>query len=549
MSGVADFVVDLLAGVGVRRAYTVPGESFLPLLDAFDRHTDIQLISTRHESGASFAAEADAKLTGVPAVAMATRAVGAANLSIGVHTAYQDSTPMIVLLGQVDTAYLGREAFQEVDLPAFYAEITKWSVTANSRERLPELFAKAYQIATSGRPGPVMIALPADLLNGDLHDEAAIQLPWVNKTAAPQLDSDTADEIASILEGASAPVIIAGGGAGAGREELQQVAERYGAVVYASFRRQDVFPNDHPLYAGHLTLGTPPDLLRALADADVALVVGCRLSETTTQTYRFPARGQRVIQIDIDPRSVGAVVEVELGAVADARGALAALAERAPAGRHPRDWTDAHDTYLRLSTPLVDTSVGPLHPTAVMAEIVAAFPPSTILTNDAGNFSVFGHRYWRFNEPRTQVGPTSGAMGYGVPAAVGAKLARPESEVLALVGDGGFLMTGQEVETAVRYGLAMTIVVFRNGLYGTIALHQARKVGRVSAVEIGEVDIAAVAAGYGAAAWTARSVDELRTALVAARASGTVAVIDAVVDQDVLTPADRLGELLARGQE
>jgi acetolactate synthase-1/2/3 large subunit len=225
------------------------------------------------------------------------------------------------------------------------------------------------------------------------------------------------------------------------------------------------------------------------------------------------------------------------------------LAELAPARLHLRDWTSAHQVYVRLSTPSVDPDLSPLHPTAVMAEIAAAFPPSTIVVNDAGNFSVFAHRYWRFNEPRTQVGPTSGAMGYAVPAALGAKLARPESEVLALVGDGGFLMTGQEIETAVRYGLAFTIVVFRNGLYGTIALHQARRLRRTSAVEIGEVDIAAVAAGYGAAAWTARSVAELRTALDAARACGTVAVIDAVVDRDVLTPADRLGELLARGQE
>ena len=318
---VSERIVAQLAAAGVRRAYTVPGESFLPLLDACDRHPDIALISTRHESGAAFMAEADAKVTGRPALAMATRGVGAANLSIGVHTAYQDSTPMVVILGQVESAFLGREAFQEVDLPSFYREITKWAVTAPSSERVPELVGRAIHIATSGRPGPVMVAVPADLFEGDPGPEQS-HLPGVVDRGRATPSERTSERIAEVLRDADAPVMIAGGGGRDARDALVTAAERFGLGVYASFRRQDVFPNDHPNYCGPLVLSTPPETLRALDDADVVFVVGCRLSEITTQGYRLPRADQRVIQIDVEPNSVGAVVPVELGLVADAREAL-----------------------------------------------------------------------------------------------------------------------------------------------------------------------------------------------------------------------------------
>ena len=288
---VSEQIVAQLAAAGVRRAYTVPGESFLPLLDACDRHPEITLISTRHESGAAFMADADAKVTGRPALAMATRGVGAANLAIGVHTAFQDSTPMIVILGQVESAFLGREAFQEVDLPSFYREITKWAVTAPSSERLPELVERAIHHATGGRPGPVMIAVPADLFDGDVGPEQG-RLPGVVDRGPARPDDATSRHIADVLQRADAPVVIAGGGARDARAELVSVAERFGLGVYASFRRQDVFPNDHPNYCGPLVLTTPPETLRALEAADVVLVVGCRLSEVTTQGYRLPRPDQ-----------------------------------------------------------------------------------------------------------------------------------------------------------------------------------------------------------------------------------------------------------------
>ncbi|HJQ72705.1 MAG TPA: thiamine pyrophosphate-dependent enzyme, partial [Actinomycetota bacterium] len=542
---VSERIVAQLAAAGVRRAYTVPGESFLPLLDACDRHPDIALISTRHESGAAFMAEADAKVTGRPALAMATRGVGAANLSIGVHTAYQDSTPMVVILGQVESAFLGREAFQEVDLPSFYREITKWAVTAPSSERLPELVGRAIHVATSGRPGPVMVAVPADLFEGDAGPEQS-HLPGVVDRGRAAPSGRTSERIAEVLRDADAPVMIVGGGGRDARDALVTAAERFGLGVYASFRRQDVFPNDHPNYCGPLVLTTPPETLRALEEADVVFVVGCRLSEITTQGYRLPRADQRVIQIDVEPNSVGAVVPVELGLVADVREALAAILHHAPDPPADRDWTAAHGAFLAAST-LPEATDGPLHPAAVIATLAEVFPPTVVLVNDAGNFSIFAHRYWRFSHPRTQIGPTSGAMGYGVPGGIGAKLADPSSEVVVLAGDGGFLMTGQELETAVRHDVPFTTVVFRNGLYGTIALHQARAYGRKVGVDIGDVDIAAVARGYGAEAWSVSGADELTGALTRARACGRPAVIDCRVDPDVLSPSDRLSTLLADG--
>src|ERR687894_1148798 len=338
-----DAAVEVLARAGVRRFYTVPGESFLEILDAAERHPELALISTRHESGASFMAEADAKFTGVPAVAMATRGVGASNLSIGVHTALQDSTPMLVLLGQVETTFLGREAFQEVDLPAFYAPITKWAATVNRADRMAEFVERGLRIATSGRPGPVMLALPADILGEDApeHPDTSVGHP-----PHPVPRAEEVRFVARWLSEAQCPVVIAGGGAGHARAELLAFAEAFNVGVYAAFRRQDVLPNEHPLYLGHLTLATPPDTLRALEEADVVLVVGCRLDEVTTQSYKLPRRDQAVIQIDVDPGEIGAAIPVEHGFVADSRSALTSLVAQAPSSKPARDWTAAHRAYL-----------------------------------------------------------------------------------------------------------------------------------------------------------------------------------------------------------
>jgi acetolactate synthase I/II/III large subunit len=349
--------------------------------------------------------------------------------------------------------------------------------------------------------------------------------------------------VARRLTEARRPVVIAGGGASHARAELVAFAEAFGAGVYAAFRRQDVFPNEHPLYLGHLTLATPPDTLRALEEADLVFVAGCRLDEVTTQSYRLPRADQAVIQVDVDPREVGAVVSVEQGVVADPRHALSVLFAQAPSSGPTRDWTAAHRAYLDSSSIPAGRTTDGVDPARVVATLREVLPEDVLLTNDAGNFATFLHRYWRYNHPRTQLAPANGAMGYGVPAAVAAKLAAPNRRVVAVVGDGGFLMTGQELETAVRYGAPILVVVFRNGMHGTIAMHQARELGRTAGTEIGEVDLASYARSLGAEGYTVRDLGELVPALQSALASDAVALVDVVTDPDLISPSARLSEL------
>jgi acetolactate synthase I/II/III large subunit len=531
--------VEVLARAGVRRFYTVPGESFLEVLDAVEQHPGLSLVSTRHESGAAFMAEADAKLTGTPAVAMATRGVGASNLAIGVHTARQDSTPMVVLLGQVETTFLGREAFQEIDLAAFYAPITKWAATVYQADRVAELVERGLRIATSGRPGPVMLALPADLLGMNVPVAPDTGVTSQTQTAP---GPEEVRFISRRLEEARRPVIIAGEGSRHARDELVAFAEAFNVGVYAAFRRQDVFPNDHPLYLGHLTLATPPDTLRALEEADLVLVMGCRLDEVTTQSYELPRADQAVIQVDVDPEEVGAVVPVERGVVADPRSTLSAFIAQGSSPGPARDWTAAHRAYLESSSIPADRTASGIDPARVVAALGELLPEDALLANDAGNFAGFLHRYWRYNHPRTQLAPANGAMGYGVPAAVAAKLAAPNRRVVACCGDGGFLMTGQELETAVRCGAPILVVVFRNGMHGTIAMHQARELGRTAGTDIGEVDLASYARSLGADGYTVHDTDDLTPTLERALASDTVALVDVVTDPDLISPSVRLSE-------
>lgn len=548
MIAAGDAVAEVLAAGGVRRFYTVPGESFLEILDAVERSPELRLVSTRHESGAAFMADADAKVAGVPAVVAGTRGVGAANLAIGVHTAFQDSTPMIVMLGQVDSGFLGREGFQEVDLETFYRPITKWAATVHRTDRIPELVAHALRVARSGRPGPVMLAFPADVLAGELEADAlALGRRRVGmRVAVSEPTPFVAGEIAARLGGAAKPVIVAGGGASSARASLVGVAEAYSTGVYASFRRQDVFPNDHPLYLGHLSVGVGGARTEALRNADFVLVVGCRLSEVTTGGYELPSPTSEVMQIDIDPSVLGAVAPVSLGVVADARAALdALLAARAGVAVPVRDWSGARQAFeAAAAVPPSRAEVG-CDPAQVVSALAAAFPEDTVVANDAGNFSAFLHQHWLYTAPRSQVAPTSGAMGYGVPAAIGAKVAAPDRTVVAVAGDGGFAMSGAELETAVREGIDITVVVMRNGLYGTIAMHQARAFGRLSGVEIGDLDVAGWARSLGAAAATVIAEDELVDAFAEARAVDGPSLVDVLVDPNVIAPGTTLADAMS----
>ena len=518
----------------------------MEVLDAVPRNGATRLISTRHESGASFMAEAEAKLTGLPAVAMATRAVGGANLAIGVHTAWHDSTPMIVLIGQVESSFLGRESFQEIDLEAFYRPITKWTTSLRDPAQAAEVAYRAFVAATTGRPGPVLVVLPSDVL-GQVSGRgtataSASSLPSLPATPPPPAAVTT---IRQYLMQSARPVMIVGGGTRGARPELVQMAEQYGMGVYAAFRRQDHFPNDHPCYLGHLTLGTSTRLLEPLRQADVVVAIGCRLSEVTTQGFTLPPAAARLIHIDIDPTVMARGRIPDLAVTADARATLVGLLADAPARPPCRDWGAAHGIYEEESTPPGPSESRLLHPGEVVAAMVEVLPDETIIANDAGNFSIFLHRYWRYRHPGTQLAPTSGAMGYGVPAAVAAGLTHPERTVVGVAGDGGFLMTGQEIETATRYGCNITVVVLRNGLYGTIAMHQARGFGATCGVEIGQVDLAGYARSLGASGFSVNDRSSLGDALREAVAVPGPAVVDVVVDPDVMTPTSTLTQLLA----
>jgi acetolactate synthase-1/2/3 large subunit len=527
---VAAAVADLLAEAGARRCYTVPGESFLSLIDEVDRHPELQLVSVRHESGAAFMADADARLTGIPAVAMASRGPGSSNLAIGVHTAHQDSTPMVVLLGQVDSQLRGREAFQEVDLTAFYGPITKWAVTAERAEDVPGLVAEGWRIATSGRPGPVAIAIPSDFVDVELSGAVVPQPPAVEPAPVD------VEELAERLLSAQRPVAIAGEGARPARDLLVAVAEHFGVGVCTSFRRQDAFPVDHPNFLGHLALATPEATVDAVAGADLLLVVGTRLDEVTTQRYCLPAPSTEVVPIG--RYGTG-------GIDADPAGLLAALA-RQDGRTDAVDWAPVHAAVDAWSTPPAVETGGGVHPAAVISALHRQLPPDGIVTNDAGNFAAFLHRYWRFPATTTQLAPVNGAMGYAVPAAVAAATAAPERTAVAVVGDGGVLMTGQEIETAVRLGAPVVVLVLQNGMYGTIAMHQARDLGRTSGVDIGAVDLACWAEGLGAAAYGVTEAGRLDEALHRAITGRRPAVVAVRTDPDVISPTATLTGLLER---
>lgn len=552
-AGVA--AVRLLHERGVRYAFGVPGESFLGLLDAIQLTDGMQLIPTRHEGGAAFMAEAVGKLTGVPAICMGTRGVGSANLAIGLHTAYQDSTPLIAMVGQVETDFRHREALQEVELAAFLGEVTKWAVEAPNGARLPELASEAYRRSVTGRPGPVAIALRGDILDEPIPEET---IPPTAQPASGVREPDAA-VIVSALAAAAAPLIIAGGGVLRARAtaRLAKLAERLAVPVMSTFRRPDVFPNDHPLYLGPLTFGAPPSVAARASEADVVLALGTRLGELTTLGYRVPSPDATLIHVDVSPEGLGRTFPATLAIAADAAAfvdALLATSIDAPTPERIRRNLRDREDYRIGSTPPTSSDFRPgvpsgssdlVNPTRVIGELQRQLPPEAILTCDAGNFWGWIARYYRFTRPGTFLGPTSGAMGYAVPAAVAAALVTQNRvPVVALAGDGGFLMTGSELAVAAQWGLKLTCIIFDNALYGTIRLHQERAYpGRVAGTELWSPDFVRYAEAFGGIGIRVERDADIAGALATALAHPGIAIVSVAVSRETIGVDTRLSEV------
>jgi len=548
---VADLVASTLRAAGVRIAFTVPGESFLPVLDALEA-LGIRVVATRHEGAAAFAAEAYGQLTGRPAVCLGTRAVGAANLAIGVHTATADSTPMFVLVGQVDRALKGREAFQEVDLVGTVGRLAKWAGEIDDPATAAATLEAAVRAVVDGRPGPAVLALPEDALSLEIPEgtRAPVYRPHPEAPAMADVRA-----VLHFLAGAERPLILAGAGVLRARcsNDLVRLAELLHVPVVASWRRGDVIPNDHPLYLGMTGFGSPSVVRERIEAADALLVLGSRLNEPTTSGYQVPAAGQRWIHIDLEPRDGpdGDAPAPERAIRADARAFVrAALARLKDAVllAEPVSARDRHNPVDRAAweaaTVVDDTPwSGPgVHPGRVVADLQRLLPEDAIITTDAGAFGGWAARGFRFRRPGTFLGPTSGAMGYGLPAAIAAALVHRERRVVALLGDGGLGMTLAELETAVREEAHVVAVVFDNASYGMIRAHQADQGSpTLPGTNLGPLDFAAVARACGARGVRVETDAAFEPALRTALAAAGPTVIQLALDPRWVSVDDHPG--------
>ena len=547
-------LVEALIAQGVHTTFGVPGESYLAVLDGLHEHRDkIRFIACRQEGGAAFMAEAQGKLSGRPGICFVTRGPGATNAGIGLHTAFQDSTPMILFVGQVASDQRDREAFQEVDYRQMFGPGTlgmaKWVAEVQSADRLPEYVARAFHTALQGRPGPVVLSLPEDMLT---QPTAAAVLPRAVPAQAWPAPGGLRD-LRSMLLAARRPFLIAGGSGwdAEAAAALQRFAENWQLPVGCGFRFQDTFDNGHPLYAGDVGIGINPKLAARVREADLVIALGVRLGEMTTGGYTLlqaPRPAQKLVHVHAGPEELGRVYAADLmlqASMACAAKALETLA--APTSLPWAEWAAAaHADYeINHAAPAVE----PLDLAVVMKTVQRLAPADTVYTNGAGNFSGWLHRYVRYHglqhHGRTQLACTSGAMGYGLPAAVAAALLVPQRTVVNVAGDGDFLMTGQELATATGYGARRLIsLVVDNGSYGTIRMHQEREYpGRVSGSDLFNPDFAALARAYG---WDAHRVDttaQFEPAFAAALVAGKPTLIHIRLDTDVITSRTTLGAI------
>jgi acetolactate synthase-1/2/3 large subunit len=538
---VGEAVVRQLIDDGVRLAFTVPGESFLPILiAAHDRAPqDFRVIATRHEGGAGFMAQAVGQLTGTPAACLVTRAVGVANAAIAIHAARQDSAPLVVLAGQVRTSWRGREAFQEVDLVESFGKLAKFAVEVRSAGDAAEAVHRACVAAVSGRPGPALVALPEDVLWEELTPRRPVA---ASSAAGPPTIEQATDVVRRILR-AKDPVIVAGAGitrSSAGTA-LREFAERTGTPVVASWRRPDVFPNDHPLYLGMAGPGAPSSVLDRLRRADCLLAIGTRMSQMTTFGYQIPTSSATSIVVNVE---APLWMDADVNVAADARAFLDVCVRQLGATPSPdlptrkRNAADRSEYQRLVGVAPSPSPDGLVHPYEAVRQLAARMDQVSVLTTDAGDFALWAARYLSIPERTRFLGPTSGAMGYAIPAAIGASLARPAGLAVALVGDGGAGMTLFELETAVREGANLLVIVFDNRMYGTIRTHQeARAPGKVVATTLGPVDFAAAARSLGATAFRAEHESELENVFDQALAAGGVRLVHLRCDPGTGRPA------------
>ncbi|MFM2399090.1 MAG: hypothetical protein RL341_1247 [Pseudomonadota bacterium] len=581
MRSAAQTLVDQLLIHGCDHVFCVPGESYLPVLDAlYLQRERIKLIVNRHESGSGFMAEAYGKLTGKPGVAMVTRGPGATNISIAVHTAHQDSTPMIVFIGQVGSDMFEREAFQEVDYRFMFARLAKWVAQIDRAERIPEFIARAYSVAQSGRPGPVVLALPEDMLSQqvDVADARPAQVVQASPASA-----DLA-RLSALLTEAKNPLVIAGGPGWtrAACKDLRTFIEAWNLPIACAFRFQDTFDHAHANYVGDVGIGINPALAKRVKEADVLLVLGARLGEMTTSGYMLlevPTPKQALIHVHADVNELNRVYQAALPiasgmpqiaaalaaliaspASRGSSGEFAASAPRPESSKPPASgavdglgWGStvqtartAYEAWQQEPKTTRDSRFNLWH---VVQTLRKHLPASTLIANGAGNFATWAHRFWRYggieHHGRTQLAPTSGAMGYGMPAGIAAALIEPHKQTVIFAGDGDYMMTGQELATAVQCGAAPLILVFNNGLYGTIRMHQARDFpGHISGTQLANPNFAQLAHAYGA--WGLRISsdqdfeDALGQALAHLRTHNTPALIELMTDPQLIAPGMRL---------
>ena len=534
-----DAVVETLIEHGVDTAFTVSGESFLPVLEALRRHRNtVRLVTTRHEGGAAFAAEAFGKLTGRPAAVFVSRGPGATNASIGVHTAKQDSTPLLLFIGHVPTGSKGRESFQEIDHHAMFGAVAKAVLEAQTADGLAATTAEAVRLSTEGRPGPVVVVLPRDLTAAEI---AELSVPTAVKREPVTADQDTLNAAGALIDNAERPLAIVGEMVAfeGAQDQLGAFAEATGIPVMAAYRRQDCLANGHPAYAGHLEIDRVAFQREAMQTADLLLAIGSRLDGLTSQDRTWPKPHQKLVQIYPD-EAVLARCAANVSVRSDCAPALAALTELCSAASEERQERQRllHADYLSLSKPGSATVHGAVDLSEISAVVQRLVRPNAAIVTDGGSFARWIHRFYRFEAPATQAGPISGAMGYAVPGAIGAALAKPDAEIVAFVGDGGFLMTGQELTTAREQNIKLIIVLCDNNAHGSILQGQHRAYG--ADAEYGTVlqspDFAAVARGYGLPAWTVAETAEFEPAFRAALAQPGPTLLHLLTDRRDIAP-------------